>query len=65
MPERNFGTIIEGLTTKTEQGKQFLDVGKFLEQIDISDLDLPSVPNLDFLSPTQKVEIMWSWYREL
>jgi len=65
MPERNYGGNIEQLTSETEQGEEFLDVGKFLNQAGVGELDLPLALDTSHLKPVQKVEIMWSLYREL
>ncbi len=65
MPERKIGRIAEQLSSKTEQGEEFLDVGKFLEQVKIGELDLPPALDIGHLKPAQKAEIMWSLYKEL
>jgi len=65
MPERKIGRIAEQLSSKTEQGEEFLDVGKFLEQVKIGELDLPPALDIGRLKPAQKAEIMWSLYKEL
>ncbi|MFH1946695.1 MAG: AAA family ATPase [Candidatus Magasanikbacteria bacterium] len=65
MPERNYGGNIEQLTSETEQGEEFLDVGKFLSQVGSEELDLPPALDTSHLKPAQKAEIMWSIYREL
>ncbi len=65
MSEKNYGARVEGLSSQNEQGEKYLDIGLFLQRLDLDSLDLSPTLDINKYKPTFRAEVLWSLYREI
>jgi len=65
MSEKNYGARVEGLSSQNEQGEKYLDIGQFLNGLDLDSLDLLPALDINKYEPTFRAEVLWSLYREI